>query len=358
MSAPYPLLLEPVILEKVWGGRRLAALGKSLAKPDARYGESWELADMGSTSASGAGGGAVRSKVVNGAMAGKTIGEAWGAWGDRLLQRSLRGSGVGAVSSGSESRTTFPLLIKFLDASENLSVQVHPSLAYAAAHAGANLKTECWYILEADAGAVIYKGIKPGVTRAAFEKLSRANDPQIVDAMIAVPAVAGQMHNLPSGTVHALGAGVVVAEVQTPSDTTFRLYDWGRQGRALHVEESLACASFEGEAGHAELLSGLTVASLQEPEMCRRLVETEFFTVDEVRPLDGDGVTIGFSCKGRGGCFVLVVIGGSGELTARDGSQFEPVPLRKGSTVLVPGSIGSAAMLKAERGMRVLRVGI
>lgn len=232
MALQYPLLFEPVLLEKVWGGRRLERLGKRLPQGK-KIGESWELADLAATSASGAGGGAAQSKILNGPLAGRTIREAIDAAGDDILPRVARTPDGG-----------FPLLIKFLDAGENLSVQVHPSPAYAAAHPDAHLKTECWYILEAEPGSVIYKGIRPGVTREEFARLARAGDPGIVEAMTAVPAVKGECHNLPSGTVHALGAGVLVAEVQTPSDTTFRLYDWGRTGRALHVEAALECSDF------------------------------------------------------------------------------------------------------------------
>lgn len=341
---PYPLVLTPALLEKVWGGRRLELLGKSLPSPTGKYGESWELADMASTSASGAGGGAFRSVIANGALQGKTLHDALLLWGERLLP--------GAGTSG---RADVPLLIKFLDASENLSVQVHPSPAYAERNRGASLKTECWYILRAEPGAVIYKGIKPAVSRAAFERMVRSNDPAIVNALIAIPAVAGECHNLPSGTVHALGAGVLVAEVQTPSDTTFRCYDWGRTGRELHVDQTMACASFPGEAGHDELLRGQTVQAIKPGELCARLVTTEFFTVDELRPGDSDELTVARSCTGCGGFFALVVLAGSATLTARD-NAFAPVHLRTGDTGVVPACISTYTWLQAANGLRVLRV--
>ena len=341
---PYPLILRPILLEKVWGGRRLESLAKSLPSPHGKFGESWELADMPSTSASGAGGGAVRSLIASGPLAGSSLHDALALWGDKLLP-----------SSPAHRRTDFPLLVKFLDASENLSVQVHPSPAYARAHPGSNLKTECWYILSADPGAVIYKGIKPGVSRADFERLVRANDPKIVDALIAVPAIPGECHNLPSGTVHALGAGVLVAEVQTPSDTTFRCYDWGRAGRELHVEQTLACASFHGEPGHDDLLRGQTTLAIKPAELCARLVTTEFFTVDELRPGSADELTVARSCSGCGGCFALIVLAGSARLYARDNS-FQPVDLSLGDTALVPESISTHTWLKAGDDLRILRV--
>ncbi len=404
MSDPYPLLLRPVILEKVWGGRRLESLGKTLEIPGAKYGESWELADMASTSASGAGGGAVRTLIANGELRGKTLGDARAAWGAGLL--GLRGTGVppvvlggtgfparvsGASSStqaelgairpepaaagheanehGLESpcheaakahgqdahATDFPLLIKFLDASENLSVQVHPSPEYAASRAGAFLKTECWYIIDAEPGAVIYKGLRPEVTREEFSRLARsgaAGGRALVDAMVALPAVPGECHNLPSGTVHALGAGVLVAEVQTPSDTTYRLYDWGRTGRALHVEESIACASFPGEPAHAALPRGMTVARCEPGKTSARLVTTEFFTVDELRPAVGDVLSVEAILGAGGSCVAIVVLDGECELV--DGRAFQPVALKRGDTALIPAGIGPQTLLAAGSGLRVL----
>ncbi|MFT3686676.1 MAG: class I mannose-6-phosphate isomerase [Phycisphaerales bacterium] len=215
----------------------------------------------------------------------------------------------------------FPLLVKFLDACENLSVQVHPSPSYAATHADAHLKTECWYILRAEPDAMIYKGLKPGVTRDSLK--AHLTSGQIVGDMIAVPAIPGECHNLPSGTVHALGAGVVVAEVQTPSDTTFRLYDWGRTGREIHVEQALACTDLPNTAP--------PTTRLRDGERSARLVTTEFFTLDEhdVRP--GDAIAIG---DGNGPA-VLIIVGGSaavGDLL----SSGPRVDLRLGQTCVVP----------------------
>jgi mannose-6-phosphate isomerase len=254
------LTFHPFLLPKVWGGDRLSRFGKAV-KPGDKIGESWEIADLSSTSASGAGGGAFRSIISNGPLAGHTLHDAIQQWGTGLM-------GSAALTPEGD----FPLLVKLLDASENLSVQVHPSRAYAAAHLGANLKTECWYILDAAPGAVIYKGVKPGVTRESFA--AHIKDGSVVNDLVAVPAIKGDCHNLPSGTVHALGAGVLVAEVQTPSDTTFRVFDWGRSGRELHIAESLKCIEF----GPAR-----PPTHLDEADRWNTLVENEFFVLDEVR---------------------------------------------------------------------------
>ncbi len=211
----------------------------------------------------------------------------------------------------------FPLLVKFLDARENLSVQVHPSPEYARAHPGAHLKTECWHVLEAEPGAVIYKGVKPGATRRDFERALRAGE-GIVDLLEAVPAVRGGCHTLPSGTVHALGAGVLVAEVQTPSDTTFRVYDWGRTGRALHVEDALECIAF-GPAPPAT--SGGNFLSA-----------TEFFTIHNLEVRGAATISAGERCT------VLIVIEGSVTIGV-ERRVAEPTGVGAGTTVVVPAEI-------------------
>jgi mannose-6-phosphate isomerase len=325
-SSPLHMLtFSPLLFEKVWGGDRLSRFAKPV-KPGAKIGESWELVEMGSTSASGAGGGAARSVIADGPLAGKTLREARSVWGAGLL---------GACDAKNPASANFPLLVKYLDARENLSVQVHPSPAYASAHRDCHLKTECWYILDAEPGAMIYKGVKPGVTRASFEK--HIADGSCVDDLIAVPAAAGECHNLPSGTVHALGAGVLVAEVQTPSDTTFRVFDWGRTGRELHVKQSLACIDF----GPAPLGTKLAPG-----QACGRHVTTEFFTLDEYRPRDGESVHVGVENH----CCVVMVVAGSGTISA--GAQ--RIEARAGTTVLVPASLSTLALIESERSMGVL----
>ncbi len=322
---PYPLVFEPILLEKVWGGRALEKLGKRLEQGRS-YGESWEIADLGATSAGGAGGGAARSVIANGPLAGRTLGAAAGLWG-----RDLLGASRTTADGG------FPLLVKFLDARENLSVQVHPNPAYAAAHRGAHLKTETWYVLHAEPGSVIYKGIKPGVDRAALAR--HIGDGSVVGDLIAVPAVRGECHHLPSGTCHALGAGVVVAEVQTPSDTTFRVFDWGRTGRELHVEQALECIEF-GPAPAA--------TSLPARESRGRLAATDSYTIDELRPAEAERIGLG----DEDGWVVMMVIGGEGVLTSDSGAE----PLMLGRTLLVPASCRSRAVVKAGEGFRALLV--
>lgn len=317
MPEPCVLTFEPILKEKVWGGRRLEKLGKTLPA-DALVGESWEIADLAATTAGGGGGGAARSVIKGGPLAGRTLHDAMTLWGERLL---------GGASPSEDGG--FPLLVKFLDAREHLSVQVHPSPEYAAAHPGAHLKTECWYVLDAEPGSVIFKGVREEVTRADFERALRAGQGEgVVELLEAVPAVVGECHNLPSGTVHALGAGVLVAEVQTPSDTTFRVYDWareyGRAGRELHVEQALACIDFS-PAGSGVRAGGASGAE--------RLVETPFYVVDEVR---GGG---GPHALPRDRCAVVVCTEGPLELAPEAG---EPLAMTRGAVVLVPAAVAAS----------------
>lgn len=331
---PYPLVLEPIFKEKVWGGRRLASLGKII--PEGKMiGESWELADLDSTSADGGGGEEAHSRIASGEMRGLSIRDAILAQGPNLMG-SLR-----CTPSGG-----FPLLVKYLDATENLSVQVHPSPAYAASHSGAHLKTESWYVLDAEPGAVIYKGVKQGVTREQFAKHLVEGDAVLAD-LLAVPVKKGDFHHLPSGTCHALGAGVLVAEVQTPSDTTYRVYDWGRKGRTMHIEQALECIHF----GPPPRLAAVRADGAAR----QMLVETDFYSVAELNHLGGSEHAIeNLPAFPTGGPMVWMILKGEGRVSAADGS-FRPVEFRAGHTILFPAALGKASSIVA-RDATVLEV--
>jgi len=336
MPTPYPLLFRPIFKDKVWGGRALESLGKSL--PPGNIGESWELVDLDSTSASGGGGGAEHSIIENGPLAGKPVRDAIKQWGSDLLgDTKLTPAGA------------FPLLVKFLDAREHLSIQVHPSPAYAAANKDANLKTECWYILHTRKvdghEPVIFKGLKPGVTPAQLD--AAVKNETVPDVMQSYPAIVGECHNLPSGTIHALGAGVVVAEVQTPSDTTFRVYDWakeyGRKGRELHVTQTLACTDLGPPPPLAKLKPG---------ESAARLVTTEFFRVDEWRLRSGESRPLAGQPNRA---HVAMMLQGTGTLNAK-GS--DPFALEAGRTLLIPASLLASATFTATTDLTLLVVDV
>ena len=180
--------------------------------------------------------------------------------------------------------------------------------------------------------------MRPGVTKAEIER--RIADGTVVEALVAVPAVVGECHNLPSGTCHALGAGVLVAEVQTPSDTTFRVYDWGRAGRALHIGPALACM----DLGPAPEATRVAIG-----QRAARLVKTEFFNVDGCELSVGESEPAGVGA----GCSVLMVVGGEGQLVG-PGAAREVLPL--GTTVLVPAAVAARWSFKATARARLLRV--
>ena len=345
MTEPYALTFEPILKEKVWGGRRLSRYGKALPS-DARYGESWEIADLASTSVTGGGGASAVSVVANGPMAGRTIADAIDAWGVALLGRDglERAHAVGKRTGA--GRPAFPLLVKYLDAGEHLSVQVHPSPSYAESHPGAFLKTESWYVVEAEATRLpdgtpvepsVFVGLEAGVDRASF--CAHIADGTVADDLCRLPARVGRCHTLPSGTVHALGAGVLVAEVQTPSDTTFRVYDWAREydrpERELHIDEATACIGF-GEDSE-------TRAGDQDAD--NTSAATAFYTIDAV---DGD---IGFV---DGKMAIVMVIGGAGSLVGAGGD----VPVCAGTTVLVPAACAGEARLSGDGALRSLVIGL
>lgn len=257
-----PLTFAPLLKERVWGGRRLAEFGFELPK-DTDVGEAWTLADLPDSTPDG------RSTIDAGANRGRTLREVIADDPRAILGRARLTPEGG-----------FPLLVKLLDARENLSVQVHPTPGYARAHPGCHLKSEAWVVLDAAEGAVIYKGLKPGVDEARFRADLAAK--RAVGDLVAIPARPGDCHYLPSGTCHALGAGILVAEVQTPSDTTFRVYDWDRTGerrRELHVDESMACIF--GPCGEREHVGGgATIESAG--FRTTRLCSTEHFAIERI----------------------------------------------------------------------------
>ncbi len=328
----YPLKFTPIYKSKVWGGRTLEKLGRTLPDgPATLIGESWEIADLGATSASGGGGGEARSVIADGPLEGRTLHDAIAQFGPALIGDLL------LTESGE-----FPLLVKYLDAGENLSVQVHPSAEYAAAHPEAHLKSEAWYIVHAEPEAVIYKGLHEGVTPQQIRQAITAGSQADVEAlMIRVPVKAGDCHYLPSGTVHALGGGILVAEVQTPSDTTFRVYDWGRTGRELHVEAALASmhmgpARTQAYEKRTHIAGMFTTVS--------KLVSCEHFRIEKVRMSEAYEQEIPYDQP-----TVWMVLEGAGRITpgipARQGKHPRPggpVTFSAGDTLLMPAKMPDA----------------
>lgn len=306
----YPMVFTPILKERVWGGRRLAELGRTL--PDGiRIGESWELADLPSGIADEG-----ESVIANGPWHGRTLAEILHDEDDRVLGRSR------TVSDG-----RFPLLIKYLDANEHLSVQVHPSVEYAQAHPEAHVKSEAWIVMRAEPGAAIYAGLHPGTTRA--EAVAALESGRIESLLRRIPVTPGDCHYLPSGTCHALGAGVMVAEVQTASDTTFRLYDWDRVGRPLHLEQALACMHFPAEEIQTMAPEpAISIRGFRTQTLCR----CEHFTIERI---DADG-SLPLDVVTNGRAVVWMVLSGHGEVESAHG---DPTVFTTGTTMLMPARL-------------------
>ena len=202
----YPLRFTPILRRLIWGGRRL---GTVLHKPIGNasdYAESWEISDYHDSV----------SVVENGPLAGSTIRELITWYGPDLL-----GSALGSLEQ-------FPLLVKFIDAHQDLSVQVHPDDAKGRRLASDSGKTETWVILQAEPGSAIFAGLKRGVNRDEFAAAIRSGG--VAPLLHRLEPKTGDCILIESGTVHAIGAGVLLAEIQQTSDATFRVYDWGRVG--------------------------------------------------------------------------------------------------------------------------------
>jgi mannose-6-phosphate isomerase len=332
----YPLQFEPVLQPRIWGGSKLARL---LAKPvpaelyNQPIGESWELADLPPDTA----GPDARGRQPDGSVSSII---ANGEYKDRSINDLLQAH-PGLLGPAAPVRGRFPLLIKFLDARTDLSVQVHPDAAYAARHPGAQLKSEAWFIMQAEPGAKIYKGLKPGVTAADFTAALDAGD--VAPLLNVIPVKTGDCHYLPSGTVHALGAGILAAEVQTPSDTTFRVFDWNRLGpdgqpRKLHVGQALECIQFgpsDSDAAPAADGSDKTQFSTAETRGARRrLVSCDFFTLDHItadarlRQMLSPAEPV-----------VWMVLAGQGVIECADAG---PTAFAPGQTLLLPANMREA----------------
>jgi mannose-6-phosphate isomerase len=301
----YPYKFTPIYKPKIWGGRNLQRLFERDLPEDESIGESWELADLQEGV----------SRVANGPEAGTSLTDLTAELGERLL---------GPARPLDNGR--FPLLLKLLDANDILSLQVHPD-AEAVEQIGpeAALKTECWYYVESRDG-YIYRGVKQGVEPDQFRRAIQKDN--VEDLVIREDVETGQFHYLPAGTVHALGPGLVVAEVQTPSDTTYRVTDWGR-GRQIHVERSMQCIHFEPPADAVPGQQGDT------------LLETEFFTVARRSARQGASVSLP-----AGRCAALMILAAETPAEIRHESQTAPaVAVAAGDTVLVPACLARPVLV-------------
>jgi len=292
----YPLKFRPIYKQRIWGGQKLREVFDKDLPPFEKIGESWELADLPND----------KSVISNGELAGQTL-------------ISTIGKFPKEITGDEDFSGPFPLLIKLLDAQDILSVQVHPDPETCQRMGKGEPKTECWYIISAEPDAVIYKGLKQGVTKEQFaEAIEKGN---VADMLAKVQVEKGECHFLPAGTAHAIGPGLLIAEIQMPSDTTYRVFDWNRvdeagESRELHIKEALESIHFEASADN---LSVTTIG---------RLVDCEYFRVDKGHQ--------GKDCElllSPGPIKTLIIISGFGTILGTEGSSVE---FMAGDTLFVP----------------------
>jgi mannose-6-phosphate isomerase len=232
MATLYPLKFMPRLKEKIWGGNKIETILKHKIRPLRNCGESWEISGLLGE----------ESVVTNGFLADNNLNELMEIYlTDLVGEKNYDKYGLG-----------FPLLIKFIDAQTNLSVQVHPDDTLAQELYGQNGKTEMWHVIQADEGAGLYIGFNQKVTENQY--LNAVEEGTLESLLKFHPVKAGDTFMIPAGTVHAIGKGVLLAEIQQPSDITFRIFDWNRvdengMPRELHTEEALHAIHFEENVG-------------------------------------------------------------------------------------------------------------
>jgi mannose-6-phosphate isomerase len=311
-SMLYPLKFTPIFKNYIWGGRNLERLGKKLPRHGV-VAESWEIADHDDDV----------SRVANGPLTGWSLRELIGSYGEDICPSTENGR--------------FPILIKYIDANRKLSVQVHPDDAYAKSHESAKElgKNECWFVMDAPPGGELVLGVAPGMTRERFAGLVMEN--RVEEGIRRQPVSPGDFIFIRSGTVHALLDGIVVCEIQQNSDTTYRLYDWGRVGsdgkpRPLHVEKGLDVINFVSGDAYDEYMNGLVIPyERDETNSVQSLVRSGFFNIDLIRA--DRSIEVRFADEHFN---ALNVLEGEGTMHWEEG-RFR---LERGESVLVPRSIG------------------
>ena len=301
MSELYPFLMTPLFDPRPWGTHDLSPIYAQ--RFEEKIGESWLTGD--------------HCKVQNGTLAGKSLAE--------LAAKHKRE----LVGDASPDESRFPLLAKFLFPHEKLSVQVHPDDAAARAIGQPWGKTECWYVAHANPGAEIGVGLKPGATRAQFEQAVRENRAE--ELLNWIQVFAGDMIYVAGGTVHTLGPGSIIVETQQQSDTTFRLYDYGRP-RELHLKEGLRAIKEKVRSGKVKPLPAANLD--RNGNHPQTLVASAYFVVQRF-DLEKGGVSE-FTARDHHSVQIVVALDGAGMLEAPD---CEPVHFGKGDAVVVPAAV-------------------
>lgn len=332
----YPFKFKPVYKNYIWGGRSLANIGKTLPGGE-KVAESWEV----SAHPNGV------SVIANGPLAGMNLEQAVSRFGRKLIGEDLPAKDL----------RKFPLLVKFIDAADNLSVQVHPDDSYAAAHENGEYgKNEAWLVLDAQPGARLIAGLKKGTTRELFARAIA--DDSCLDHLNQIAVSAGDVINIPAGLVHAIGKGIIICEVQQNSDTTYRVYDYGRRDNAgnlrpLHIEKALDVINFASKQVNP-LVRGVPLSDPLVPNLQRLLLVLNRYLKLEKLIIKGNAVID----ADYGRFHVLTVLAGSGKLTSSreiaDSARSGEIELAQGESVLLPAEMGS---FRLAGNMELLRSG-
>ncbi len=313
MKPLYPIRFRPVLKETMWGGNALKERFRKKAAAGALIGESWEITGMTDDS----------SMVANGYLKGNTLEEIAEVYMDELLGESVY----------DRYGTEFPLLIKIIDANDRLSIQVHPDDRLAEERHHAWGKTEMWYVIDAKPGAVIYTGFRKKITKEEYlERLAAKTLDEIINV---TPVRAGDAFFIPAGMVHAIGAGVLLAEIQQTSDVTYRIYDWDRtdaSGKPREMHTALALDAINFNLDTSNLIR-------REPELNRTvlLAESPYFRTGLIRfdsPIIKD-----YSLTDS---FVIYICTDSMALVECFGHREE---IRAGETVLIPASADNVVII-------------
>ena len=302
MTQLYPLLMQPAFDPRPWGTLDLSAIYPN-AKFNERIGEAWLTGD--------------NCVVKNGPLAKRTLSD---------LSKEF---GVNLVGSAARDPKRFPLLLKFLFPEEHLSVQVHPDDKTAQSFGEPWGKTECWYIAHAKPGSKVALGLKPGVTKAQFEQSIHENRAE--DLLNWINVYPGEMIYVAGGTVHTLGPGAIIVETQQQSDTTYRLYDYGRP-RPLHLERGLASVNERGASG--KVIRPAPVAMNGSKSIRSSMIAAPYFTVDMFELKDPQAFSTDDS--GKSSVQILVAIDGCGVVEAQGR---DAVTLAKGDAVVIPATL-------------------
>lgn len=320
----YPFILEPAYKDYIWGGSRIPARFNR-NQPEGVYAESWELSDRPEG----------MSHVSNGNFRGESLACLVSRFGEKLVGRGVKTS-------------SFPLLVKLIDARERLSIQVHPDDEKAALGIG-EAKTEAWHILDAPVGAQVFAGLKPGMKESSFRAALKKN--QLEESLLAVPVTAGDTIFIPGGRVHAICEGLLILEVQQNSNTTYRVYDWGRldrkgNPRELHLEQAMKVIRW---ADPAPVKTTPRPINTKPGALVTELVTSPYFRLEKLE------INAPFFVQHEGKSFHALFTG-QDDIQVMSEAGSESIP--RGRTCLIPAALERYTVKPSGKNATLLRISV